>query len=60
MRRIAPGYGFLSENSEFAAACCTAGTVLHWATRERNCGDGLEAARTRADGGIRCAVDPRR
>ena len=39
---IHPGYGFLSENEEFAAACARRGHRVHRPAARRDRGDGLE------------------
>ena len=50
-RRDPPGYGFLPENAEFAAACAERPSGIRGATRGGHCGDGLEDRRQGADGG---------
>ena len=74
-RRGAPGYGFLSENPEFAEACIAAGLVFVGPSPEvmRSLGSKLEARRLAGESGLatvpatdalpttrrRCAAPPR-
>ena len=52
-----PGYGFLSENSDFADACLAAGLVFVGppAAAMRAMGDKAQAKRRMADAGVACA-----
>ena len=47
---VHPGYGFLSENAEFAQACADAGLVFVGPTADDDDGDGLEVRLQSADG----------
>ena len=56
---VHPGYGFLSENAEFAQACADAGLVFVGPTAEMMIGDGLEIGLQGADGKGRRAAGAR-
>ena len=51
---VHPGYGFLSENAEFAAACADADLKFIGPTAEviQNMGDKIEAKRTMKNAGV--------